>query len=127
LNDISDNEVSIPTEADKETSPDTCIPTIPSVSMSHISNSEGKISEDNKSLSKEEVNEPDDDKDFHKGEEEYNFGRVFSDNNNEDDKNFSDDVSFYGFSDDDDEGYYYDLNTGETYKKSESFNLSILM
>ena len=34
------------------------------------------------------------------------------------DKNFSDD-GFCGFSDDDDEGYYYDLNTGETYTKSE--------
>ncbi|CAG8648093.1 10796_t:CDS:1, partial [Paraglomus occultum] len=28
------------------------------------------------------------------------------------------DESFCGFSDDDDEGYYYDLNTGETYTKS---------
>ncbi|CAG8791994.1 2711_t:CDS:2, partial [Racocetra fulgida] len=44
-------------------------------------------------------------------------------------ENFSDDEeftndneedgSFCGFTDDDDEGYYYDLNTGETYTKSE--------
>ncbi|CAG8558174.1 8015_t:CDS:2 [Diversispora eburnea] len=36
-------------------------------------------------------------------------------------ENFSDDNddgSFRGFSDDDDGGYYYDLNTGETYTKS---------
>ncbi|CAG8477005.1 14050_t:CDS:2 [Ambispora leptoticha] len=31
----------------------------------------------------------------------------------------SDDDGFCGFSDNDDEGYYYDLNTGETYTKSD--------
>ncbi|CAG8599206.1 17612_t:CDS:2, partial [Racocetra persica] len=54
---------------------------------------------------------------------EYNFEDSFD--NNEDDSRSEDanaskdDDGFCGFSDDDDEGYYYDLNTGETYTKSE--------
>ncbi|CAG8605642.1 14334_t:CDS:2, partial [Ambispora leptoticha] len=44
---------------------------------------------------------------------EYDFEDPYDNNEEEDDDGFC------GFSDDDYEGYYYDLNTGETYTKSE--------
>ncbi|CAG8650987.1 449_t:CDS:1, partial [Ambispora gerdemannii] len=62
-------------------------------------NEDNNISEKAESLLEEEVGEPNDS----------------LDSNSEP----SDDDGFCGFSDDDDEGYYYDLNTGETYTKSE--------
>ncbi|CAG8845075.1 10211_t:CDS:1, partial [Racocetra persica] len=42
----------------------------------------------------------------------------FSDDNDSFNNN-EDDGEFCGFSDNDDEGYYYDFNTGKTYTKSE--------
>ncbi|CAG8447413.1 8942_t:CDS:2 [Ambispora leptoticha] len=60
---------------------------------------DNNISEKAKSLPEEEIDEPNDS----------------LDSNSE----LSDDDGFCGFSDDDDEGYYYDLSTGETYRKSD--------
>jgi len=119
--------------------------------LSHTSNSEDIISEDDKSLSNTsvsvsntevspnntthifnsanvdeigEVNAPDSSLYFNSGpfDDENSCDRDtdpqsedgdFSDNDKE-----KDDDEFCGFSDDD-EGYYYDLNTGETYTKSD--------
>ncbi|RHZ80752.1 hypothetical protein Glove_132g74 [Diversispora epigaea] len=109
----------------------------PSILLSHISNSEDKVTEEvsrnedaitlrvapkgpaSESLPEIEVSisaEP-----ISKESESVN---VFDADNGNDDE-FSngneedDDGSFCGFSDDDDEGYYYDSNTGKTYTKSE--------
>ncbi|CAG8623529.1 3208_t:CDS:2, partial [Diversispora eburnea] len=53
---------------------------------------------------------------------DYDDEESFNNNNDDNDENFSDDGSFCGFSDDDDEGYYYDLNTSETYAKSDQLD-----
>ncbi|CAG8605935.1 6194_t:CDS:1, partial [Diversispora eburnea] len=44
-NDIPNIEISIPTEVSKETSPETCISTISSISSSQISNLEDIVNE----------------------------------------------------------------------------------
>ncbi|CAG8630769.1 19863_t:CDS:2, partial [Racocetra persica] len=85
-----------------------------SILLSHTFNSGDKLSNDRDSDSSEvkiQVSVPDDEDSNYDYDDE-----DFSDDNNEDDD--KDDRSFCGFSDDD-EGYYYDLNTGETYTKSE--------
>ncbi|CAG8625543.1 16898_t:CDS:2, partial [Racocetra persica] len=85
-----------------------------SILLSYISNSGDELSNDRDFDSSEvkiQVSIPDD--------EDFNYDyndEDFSDNNNEDDD--KDDESFCGFSDDN-KDYYYDLNTGETYTKSE--------
>ncbi|CAG8732176.1 15080_t:CDS:2, partial [Cetraspora pellucida] len=85
-----------------------------SILLSHTSNLEDKLSNNQDSDSSEvkiQMSVPND------KDSNYNYDdEDFSDNNNEDDD--KDNRSFCSFSDDD-EGYYYELNTSETYIKSE--------
>ncbi|CAG8791941.1 4572_t:CDS:1, partial [Acaulospora morrowiae] len=69
---FEEEEAKIKEESQNQPSSNVAIPT-----------KEDIISEKDESLPKEAVDVPDDDKDFYNNEEEYNFGRVFSDNNND--------------------------------------------
>ncbi|CAG8603290.1 4144_t:CDS:2 [Ambispora gerdemannii] len=124
---VSDDQ----TNASEVVSAEVNISTAP-IPLTHISNSSNdssefgpvnskyEVSEKKESLPEEEVSIPDNSLDFNLDS---------SDVDNVDNENFSDNerkdrYNFSGvFSDDDDEGYYYDLNTGETCTKSESRRL----
>ncbi|RHZ44424.1 hypothetical protein Glove_726g7 [Diversispora epigaea] len=84
-------------------------------SVSVSCNSEYEVSEKKESLPEEEVSIPDNFLNFNLDSPDVDNvdNENFSDNEREDKYNFSEVFS------DDDEGYYYDLNTGEAYTKSE--------
>ncbi|CAG8689157.1 230_t:CDS:1, partial [Ambispora leptoticha] len=88
-------------------------------SVSASCNSKYEVGKKKESLPKEEVSIPDNSLDFNLDSSDVDNvnnenDNEFSDNNKEEDND-----GFCGFSNNDDEDYYYDLNTSETYIKSD--------